>query len=78
MKLQASYARTERLSRAAVARAIAARLAAAGWRFRRGSTAPWIEPGADDDSAGYSLLGAAARQAELEGATQQFERHSDG
>ena len=70
-------------SRAAVARAIAAHLVEKGWRFRRGSTAPWIPPdepapdttlptrpptGAaiDEGVAGYSLLGAAGYQAELE------------
>lgn len=70
--------------RPTVARAIAARLVAAGWRYRRGSSAPWVEPVSTtyelerqerDDLAGYSLLGAAERQAELERATS-FERHA--
>jgi hypothetical protein len=52
-------------SRRTVARAIAAHLAAHGWRYRRGSTAPWIEPGAPADGIGWSLLGAAERQREL-------------
>jgi hypothetical protein len=58
--------------------AIARRLIDTGWRFRPGSTAPWIEPGAPPDAVGYSLIGAAARQAEIEHATQPFERHGRG
>lgn len=30
-----------------------------------------------DEPRGYSLLGAAARQAELDGATQDFQRHAE-
>jgi hypothetical protein len=81
--------------RRSIARAIAARLLASGWRFRRGSSAPWVAPpgarpvtrlpvrpgrvtASDDEPQGYSLLGAAARQAELERRTEPFERHADG
>ena len=69
--------RADPCSRSSVARAIAAVLVARGWRYRRGSSAPWVPPGAGDDAAGYSLLGAAARQAELDEATPAFQRHAD-
>lgn len=61
MRLAAAHVASERYSRAQVARAIAARLVAAGWRFRRGSTAPWVEPDADDDSAGQPARRRRAR-----------------
>lgn len=64
-------------SRSAAARAIATRLVAAGWRYRRGSTAPWVPPGEfDGEHAGYSLLGAAERQAEIERRTLLGERQA--
>ena len=63
--------------RIAVRRAIAAHLVDAGWRFRRGSTAPWIPPDEPvDTAAGYSLLGAAGYQAELERRRTVGERHA--
>jgi hypothetical protein len=69
----------------AVRRAVAARLIAAGWRFRRGSTAPWIPPDSPPPRAqgpgmpaGYSLLGAAERQAEIEGRAEGMEERAFG
>jgi hypothetical protein len=63
----------------AVRNRIAAVLIAKGWRFRRGSTAPWIPPAEAPPTTqqpGYSLLGAAARQAEPDRVTEPFERHA--
>lgn len=60
-----------------VARAIAAVLVARGWRYRRGSSAPWMPPDENAAGDGYSLLGAAARQAELEGSAPAFQRHAE-
>jgi hypothetical protein len=60
-----------------VRRAIAAYLVSKGWRFRRGSAAPWLAPAQRTHEAGYSLLGAAKRQVDLERASTAG-RHARG